>query len=137
VHGTRRTSSPVDGAADRGANAGRDGRACRKREEGPGSDRWMGQLTTPLSSQATGRKGEKKLGGGGLDVGVPRGAGVVWGLAPTGGRRPDHVPAVSGRGSEKREARCAWAGPGRKRVGRVQMNSIVLDLFKLIQMSSK
>jgi hypothetical protein len=34
VRGTRRTSSPVDGVADRGANAGRDGRACRKKEEG-------------------------------------------------------------------------------------------------------
>jgi hypothetical protein len=89
----------------------------------------------------------------------------MWGLAPTGGRRPDRVPADRGpaaaraggaplfrqwradaadaraptvgrRGSEKREARRAWAGPGRKRVGRALMNSTVLDLFKLIQMGS-
>jgi hypothetical protein len=89
----------------------------------------------------------------------------AWGLAPTGGRRPNHVPAdrgpaaaraggaplfrqwradaadarapaVGGRGSEKREARRAWAGPGRKRVGRALMNIMVLDLFKLIQMGS-
>jgi hypothetical protein len=146
----------MDGAADRGANVGRDGRACGKREEGPGSDQWTGQLTAPLSSQARGRKGEKKLGGGVWTWGCH----VAWGLAPTSGRRLDRVPAAAraggallfgqrragadarapnadGRGSEKREARCAWAGPGRKRVGRAWMNSIVLDLFKLIQMSSK
>jgi hypothetical protein len=34
VHGIRQTSSSVDGIADRGANAGRDGRACEKKEEG-------------------------------------------------------------------------------------------------------
>jgi hypothetical protein len=102
-----------------------------------------------------GEKGRRN-GGGGLAVGVPRGAGVAWGLAPTGGRRPDRVPvvartggaslfgqwrggtdawalAVGGRGSEKREARRAWAGPEGKRVGRAQMNSMILDLFKLIQ----
>jgi hypothetical protein len=48
VRGTRRTSSPVDGVADRGANAGRDGRTCGKREEGarrllkPGGEEWGG-----------------------------------------------------------------------------------------------
>jgi hypothetical protein len=47
------------------------------------------------------------------------------------------APAVGRRGSEKREARHTWAGPGRKkRVGRVQMNSTILDLFKLIQTGS-
>jgi hypothetical protein len=47
VCGTHRTSSSVDGVADRGANAGRDGRACGKgrrgekrgRRTGGGSDR--------------------------------------------------------------------------------------------------
>jgi hypothetical protein len=49
VRGTSRTSSPVDGVADRGANAGRDGRACGKREEGArrllqprGGEEWGG-----------------------------------------------------------------------------------------------
>jgi hypothetical protein len=67
VRGTRRTSSPVDGVADRGANAGRDGRACGKREEGRSA-----------ASQAGGRKGEKKWGvGGGPTMGVPHGAGTA------------------------------------------------------------
>jgi hypothetical protein len=68
------------------------------------------------------------------------GCHAAWGLAPTGGRRPDRdptvaraggaslfgqrragtdtrAPAVGGRGSEKREAQRAWAGPGRKTGG--------------------
>lgn len=115
MRGVRRTSSPMDGAADRGANAGRDGRACGKREEGRSS-----------ASQAGGLGGEKgrRKGRGGPTVGVPRVMGAAW------------APAVGERGSEKREARRAWTGPGRKRVGRAQMNSTVLDLFKLIQTSS-
>jgi hypothetical protein len=70
VRGTRRTSSPVDGVADRGANAGRDGRACGKREEG--------------------RSAASQTGGEGGCV-RPWGChtGAAWGLAPIGGRRPD------------------------------------------------
>jgi hypothetical protein len=124
--------------------------------------RWTGQLTRVLMRGETvvhaekGRRGAKRLlepGGrgeerGGLAVGVPHGAGAAWGLAPTGGRLPDRgpavtraganarAPAVGGRGSEKRFARRAWAGPRRKRVGRAHMNSMVLDLFKLILTSS-
>jgi hypothetical protein len=60
-------------------------------------------------------------------VGVPHGVGAAWGLVPTSGRRPDHVPADRGP-----VAVHAWAGPRRKRGGRAQMNSMVLDLFKLI-----
>jgi hypothetical protein len=136
----------VDGAADRGANAGRDGRACEKREEG-----------RSVASQAGREKrGEEMGGGGGPALGVPRGAGRcgAW-LRPAGGvptafqptvARPRRAraarhcsdsgagadaraPAVSGRGSEKREARRAWAGPGMKRVGRAQMNSMILDFI--------
>jgi hypothetical protein len=63
VRGTGRTSSSVDGVADRGANAGRDGRACGKREEG--------------------RSTASQTGGGGPVVGCHAALG----------RRPDRVPA--------------------------------------------
>jgi hypothetical protein len=46
------------------------------------------------------------------------------------------APVVVRVGRERRETRSAWASPGRKRVGRAQMNSMFLDLFKLIQTSS-
>jgi hypothetical protein len=141
-------SPPERQTTDRGAKAGRDSRGCGKREEGRSA-----------ASHAGGRKGEKKWGGGAA-VGVPRGTGAAWGLAPTGGRRPDRVPADRGPATARaggaslfgqrragadtgapvvvraeRRAR-AWAGPRRKRGGQAQMNSMILDLFKLIQMSS-
>jgi hypothetical protein len=78
VHGTRRTSSPVDGVADRGAKAGRDGRACEKREEG---------RSVASQGGGGGEKGEKN-GGGSCRGGATR-RGHAWGLASTGGRRPD------------------------------------------------
>jgi hypothetical protein len=65
VRGTHRTSSPVDGAADRGANAGRDGHVCGKREEGRSA-----------ASQAGG-KGEKNGGGGSSRGGATRHGGSV------------------------------------------------------------
>jgi hypothetical protein len=68
-----------------------------KKEEGRSAASQVGGLE---------KRGEE-IGGGGPAVGVPRGAGTTWGLAPR-----------------------------RKRGGRAQMNSTVLDLFKLIQMSS-
>jgi hypothetical protein len=36
--------------------------------------------------------------GEGPAAGVPRGSARPWGLAPTGGRRPDHFPAVTRAG---------------------------------------
>jgi hypothetical protein len=85
---------------------------------------------------------------------------VSWGLALTGGRRPDRVSAgrdpdamraggaslfgqrragadrVGPGGSESGDSRVArggvWAGPGRKQGGRAQMNSKVLHLFELV-----
>jgi hypothetical protein len=69
VRGTRRTSSPVVSVADRGANAGRDGRACGEREEGHSA----------ASQAGEGERRERRMG--------------AWGLAPTGGRRSDRVPA--------------------------------------------
>jgi hypothetical protein len=98
-----------------------------------GVDEWLGHVRTARS--AARQRGEKEGRGGVWQRGhhATRGA---WSLAPTGWRHPDRGPAVGGRGSEKREARRAWAGPGRKRVDRAQMNSTVLDLFKLIQTGS-
>jgi hypothetical protein len=54
MRGTHRTSSPVDGVDDRGANAGRDNRACGKREEGRSA-----------ASQARGEKRGEEMGGSG------------------------------------------------------------------------
>jgi hypothetical protein len=61
--------------------------------------------------------------GGGLGVGVPRGAGVSWGLAPTGGRCPAGQSRgereltggprhSAGRRGQPVSGR-AWAGPRR------------------------
>jgi hypothetical protein len=83
---------------------------------------------------------------------MPHSAGAAWGLAPTGGRHTDRVPtdrgpavtraggtplfrqwradavdaralAISGRGSEKREARACVGRPGERGVGRARMKS--------------
>jgi hypothetical protein len=118
--------------------------------------RWMGYLTGVLmrgetvaraekkggslggfSSLGGERKGEKKWGG--PAVGVPRGMGAAWGLALTGGRRPDRVPADCGPAARHvcgallfgqrhsgtdgqapvavRAERSTWDGPRRKRGG--------------------
>jgi hypothetical protein len=88
-----------------------------------------------------------------------RGRGEADGWAtttvPGGGAADERGPSAAGEGEMSRaltgrtglsagvdvgEATAsvgrAWAGPGRKRVGRAQMSSTVLDLFKLIQTSS-
>jgi hypothetical protein len=131
VRGTRRTSSPVDGVADRGANAGRDGRACGKREEGA-------------------RRLLKPTGGGKNGEGVR-----PWGLAPTASRptatraqcaraarlcfgqgraeaADGWAPVAVGAGGRGEARGRAWAGPRRKRGGQAQMNSMVSNLFKLV-----
>jgi hypothetical protein len=63
-----------------------------RRENERGSERGRNGSTTVRQS---GWKGEK---GGGSGRGVPRSAGMPWGLAPTGGNR------------EGREASDGWAG---------------------------
>jgi hypothetical protein len=103
---------------------------------------------------------ERKERGGSGRGSATRRETASWGLAPTGGRRLDRVPA--GRdpdatraggvslfeqwhtgadragpfGSESGEARVArghaWAGLRRKRGGRAQMNSKVSQLFELV-----
>jgi hypothetical protein len=108
VRGTRRTSSPVDGVADRGANAGRDGRACEKREED------ARRLLKPTGG------GEEW--GGGPAVGVPRGVGAAWVLAPTASR-PTATRAQCARaarlcfGQGRAEAADGWARWQWKREG--------------------
>jgi hypothetical protein len=133
VRGTRRTISPKDGVADRGAKAGRDGRTCGKREEG--ARRLL---------KRGGRGGEREKGRrmGGSGRGVPHGAGAAWGLAQTSRRRPTtsrptvtraqraraarlcfgqgRAEAVEGGArweweGEERHERHAWAGPRRKK----------------------
>jgi hypothetical protein len=145
-----------------GHGNGGEGGGAREGAAGAGSvmREWTsGLVTFERLGQRCGREGKRRgeRGGGGLAVGVPCGAGHV---GPGSNRRaasrprPGHgvpllwqwhadaadawAPVVGGRGSEKREARRAWAGLGRKkRVGRTQLNSMILDLFKLIQMGSK
>jgi hypothetical protein len=85
--------------------------------------------------------GGHQRGAGGPVVEMSRGAGAAWGLASTGGRRPDRLrpgrgarrrradaadawaPTVGGRGSEKREARARVGRPGETRSGPSRMNS--------------
>jgi hypothetical protein len=110
VRGTHRTSSPVDGVADRGANAGRDGRACGKREEGA-------------------RRLLKPTGGGGGERGGgvwPWGFPEVWGLAPTATQAQCTRAARLCFGQGRAEAADGWApvavgagGRGEARAARV------------------
>jgi hypothetical protein len=100
-----------------------------------------------------GERGGKKVGVPG--VGVPRGAGVPWGLAPTcaarvrAGRTERGERELTGGSRHSAGWRChrqvgsvcqrrggergrAWAGPRRKQGGRAQVNSKVLHLFDLL-----
>jgi hypothetical protein len=119
----------------------------------------VGAVALERHGRRCGREGKKKEGGGSGHGSAMRRETASWGRAPTSGRRPDRVPAgrdpdathtgsaslfrqrragadrAGPSGSESGEARvarwCAWAGPGRKRGGRAQMNSKVLHLFEL------
>jgi hypothetical protein len=84
VRGTHRTSSPVDGAADRGAKARRDGCVCGKREEGRSA-----------ASQAAGEKRGEEMGGASRGGATRHGGGV-------------------GPGSDRRAASRPWPGRQRR-----------------------
>jgi hypothetical protein len=121
----------------------------------------VGAVALERRGRRRGREGKKREGGGGSSRGSATGRRTaLWGLAATGGRRPDRVPTcrdpdatrVSGAslfgqrrvgadrsgpgGSKSGEAQVArvraCAGPRRKRGGRAQMNSKVLHLFELV-----
>jgi hypothetical protein len=64
------------GAREEGSERSGDGRTSGAARAG--SERLGGSAT----------EGKEEGKGGSLGVGVPRSAGVPWGLAPTGGRRP-------------------------------------------------
>jgi hypothetical protein len=135
--GTSAETMGREAALERGAGAG----SVTREWKSGGSAMFLEQARSAARLRGK-RRGEP--GGGVRPWGVPRGAGRVGaGSDRRAASRPrpgrgarGRAPAVGERRSEKREARRAWAGPGRKRVGRAQMNTMVLDLFKLIQMSS-
>jgi hypothetical protein len=116
--GAHRKGSDGDGGKECGARAWTD------EMNGVGGDSAGGFLLK-------GRRGttERGVGGGGPAAGRHAARGWALGLAPTGGRRADAVdawaPVGGGRGSEERGAGHAWAGPGKRGVGRAQMNSCI------------
>jgi hypothetical protein len=61
------------------------------------------------------KRGEEM--GGGPAVGVLRGAGAAWGLAPTGGWCPDRCPTVAHAGTNMRAQLSAGEGVRRGRHG--------------------
>jgi hypothetical protein len=116
-----------------------------------------GSVTFEWLGRRRDREGKRR--GEGPAVGVPRGVEKAWGLAPTvsrpvvtrarrtwtarrcrcsdrgapdaDGRAPMAVRA-GGSGEARAVREHEWAGPRRKRGGRAQMNSMTLNLFKLI-----
>jgi hypothetical protein len=115
-------------------------------------ERTRGSVTFEWLGRRRDREGKRR--GEGPAVGVPRGVEKAWGLAPTvsrarrtwtarrcrcsdrgapdaDGRAPMAVRA-GGSGEARAAREHEWAGPRRKRGGRAQMNSMTLNLFKLI-----
>jgi hypothetical protein len=83
----------VAGGDGLGAGSGGEARALERRSQrGVGMGERVEQREQGASGSAAARqreKGREKVGVPG--VGVPCGARVLWGLAPTGGRRPDRA----------------------------------------------
>jgi hypothetical protein len=125
----------VGGGGTGAETVGRE--AALKRGGGAGSvtREWTsGSVTFERLGRRHGREEKKRGEQGGPAAGTPRGAGRV-GPGSDRGPAAAHVGgaplfrqwhtdmadtralAVGGRGSEKREARRAWASPGRKRSG--------------------
>jgi hypothetical protein len=96
----RESGLSVAGGRGSGAGSGGEARALERRgRRGVDTGGLVEQRERGASGSAAARQRGKEEGkGGDPDVGVPRGAGVPWGLASTGGRRP-----VVAR------ARCSWA----------------------------
>jgi hypothetical protein len=108
VRGTRRTSSPDDGVADRGAKAGRDGRVCGKKEEGA---RW-------LLKPGGGEKKGRRMGGGVWPWGATRRGGGV-GPGPDRWAAPQQRPGrlQPGRGARGRRVSVSDRGAPRQLMG--------------------
>jgi hypothetical protein len=150
---TRESGLPVAGGSGPGAGSGGEARALERSRRGVETGERVGAVVGAAERE------RKERGGSGRGSAMRRGT-ASWGLAPTGGRRPDCVPAgrdpdvtraggaslfgqrcagsdrAGPGGSESGEARVArgraWAGPRRKWGGRAQMNSKVLHLFELV-----
>jgi hypothetical protein len=76
--------------------SGGEGCGAQRRRSGvgdEGADEGGSGYVFERARSAARLRGKKEKRGGGPDVGVPHGVGAAWGLAPTGGRRPDRVPA--------------------------------------------
>jgi hypothetical protein len=86
----RESGLSVAGGGGLGAGSGGEARALERRgQRGVKTGGRVEQRERGVSGSAAARQRGKEEGkGGGLGVGVPRGVGVQWGLASTGGRRP-------------------------------------------------
>jgi hypothetical protein len=116
--------SPREGGGARVAGGGGPG-------AGSGGDSWAlerrSRRGVEMGERVGQRAGSERLGGGAVEGkkggksrgsgrGVPRGAGAPWGLAPTGGRCPDRVPANCDPGAARAGgASLFWTGAHRGR----------------------
>jgi hypothetical protein len=111
----RERGLPVAGGGGPGAGSGGESRALeRSSRRGVGTGERVEQREWGASGSAAARqRGKRREKVGVPCVGVPRGAGVSWGLAPTGGRRPAAARAWRSRATCAARARAVRTGRGR------------------------
>jgi hypothetical protein len=112
----RESGLPVAGGSGPGAGSGEEARALeRTGQRGVEMGGRVEQHERGASGSAATRQRGKEVGkGGGPGVGVARGAGVPWGLAPTGVRRPAAARAWRGQATCAAHARAGRTERGER-----------------------